>query len=153
MPRPWFIFAFICPLAVACAPLTNLLVLAPTAVPTATPTPTPAPDPCSAEAMRKLGEEVRSLAQRYIDATQRNEGWLPLLPDLMALRRDVKQFLNLPRCAEKLRETMSNYTDLDSSELQHLIDGLSGGSLEDAVQAARYWLEEKVESLPAQGKQ
>ena len=150
MSRPWFILTIICPLAIACAPLTNLVIPAPTTPPTPTPTPTPAPDPCSAEAMRKLADEVKSLAQRYIESNQKNESWLSLLPDLMALRRDAKQFLNLPRCAERMRDALSNYTDLDSSQLQRLIDGISGDSIEDAMQAARYWLDEVVD-LPAQG--
>ena len=152
MPRPWIILAIICPLAIACAPLTNLFVPAPTSVPTPTPTPTPAPDPCSAEAMTKLVKEIRSLAQRYMDSSQNNESWVPLLPDLMALRRDVKQFLNLPRCAEKLKAAVTHYTDLDADEIQHFIDGLTTGSIEDAIQSARYWLETKVE-LPTQNNQ
>lgn len=130
---------------IACAPITNLIIPAPTAAPTATPTPTPAPDPCSAEAMSQLAENVKSLAHRYIEATHKNESWMPLLPDLLALRQDTKQFLNIPRCAERLRHALSNYTDIDPAELQRLIDGMTGGSLEDAMQAARSWLEEKVE--------
>jgi hypothetical protein len=66
----------------------------------------------------------------------------------MALRRDVKQFLNLPRCAERMRDALSEYTDLDTTELQRLIEGPAAGSLEDAMQAARYWLEDKVDLPP-----
>ena len=148
MQRTCLYLTVICALAVACAPLSNLLIPAPTAVPTPTPTPTPAPDPCSAEAMRKLADEVKSLAARYMDATRKDESWLPLLPDLMALRRDVKQFLTLPRCAERMRDALSEYTDLDTTELQRLIEGPAAGSLEDAMQAARYWLEDKVDLPP-----
>ena len=152
MPKPWIILAIICPLAVACAPLTNLIIPAPTSVPTPTPTPTPAPDPCSAEAMAKLVEEIKSLSQRYMDSTQNDESWVPLLPDLMALRRDVTQFLNLPRCADKLKATVTYYTDLDAEEIQHFIDGLTTGSIEDAIESARYWLETKID-LPTQNNQ
>ena len=145
MQRICFYLAVICTLAIACTPLSNLLIPAPTAVPTPTPTPTPAPDPCSAEAMRKLTDEVKSLAERYMEAIKKEESWLPLLPDLMGLRRDVKQFLNLPRCAERMRNALSEYTDIDTTELQRLVEGLAAGSLEDAMQAARYWLEDKIE--------
>jgi len=149
MPKPWIIFAVVCPLAVACAPLANIIIPAPTLVPTPTPIPTPAPDPCSPEAMAKLVEEVKSLAQRYIKSTQNDESWVPLLPDLMALRSDLKQFLNLPYCADRLKAGLSDYTDLDANEIQHFIDGLTRGNIEDAIQSARYWFEENV-ALPAQ---
>ena len=152
MQRTCFYLAVVCPLAVACAPLTNLLIPAPTAVPIPTPTPTPAPDPCSAEAMRKLADEVKSLAERYMETSKKEGSWLPLLPDLMALRQDVKQFLNLPRCAERMRDALSEYTDLDTTKLQRLMEGLAAGSIEDAMQAARHWLEDKVD-LPASGDQ
>tara|TARA_Y100000031_G_C7859922_1_gene221455 strand:+ start:169 stop:477 length:309 start_codon:yes stop_codon:yes gene_type:complete len=102
--------------------------------------------------MRKLAEEVKSLAKRYIETTEKDESWLPLLPDLMVLQRDVKQFLNLPRCAARMRDALSNYTDLDGAQLQGLLEGLAGGSLEDAMHTARYWLETKME-LPAQDHQ
>lgn len=154
MSKPWFILAVICALliVVACTPFTNLMNPAPTALPTATPTPTPAPDPCSADAMRKLANEVKSLAQRYIAATETNDAWLPLVPDLMNLRRDIKNVLNLPRCAERLSEALSHYTNLDATELQRIINSIAGGSLEDAVEAARYWLVEKV-NIPSQDNQ
>jgi len=95
--------------------------------------------------MRKLEDKVKSLAERYMETSKKEGSWLPLLPDLMALRQDVKQFLNLPRCAERMRDALSEYTDLDTTKLQRLIDGLAAGSLEDAMQAARYWLEDKIE--------
>ena len=85
MQRICFYLAVICTLAIACTPLSNLLIPAPTAVPTPTPTPTPAPDPCSAEAMRKLTDEVKSLAERYMEAIKKEESWLPRSLDRFGL--------------------------------------------------------------------
>lgn len=95
--------------------------------------------------MSQLAEDVKSLAHRYIETTKQNESWVPLLPDLLALRQEAKQFLNIPRCAERLRHALSDYTDIDPLELQRLIDGMTGGSLEDAMQAARSWFEENLD--------
>ena len=154
MSKPSLIIVIICAMLVvaACTPFTKLLNPTPTALPTPTPTPTPAPDPCSAEAMRKLADEVKSLAQRYISATETDDSWLPLIPDLMDLRRNMKNALNLPRCAERLSQALSNYTNLDASELRTIMDSIAGGSLEDAVEAARYWLVEKA-NLQSQNNQ
>ncbi|MCH2540049.1 MAG: hypothetical protein MK000_06850 [Anaerolineales bacterium] len=154
MSKPSLFIAIICALLVfvACTPFTKFLDPTPTALPTPTPTPTPAPDPCSADAMRKLADEVKSLAQRYIASTETDDSWLPLIPDLMDLRRNMKNALNLPRCAERLNQALSHYTNLDASELQTIMNSIAGGSLEDAVKAARYWLVEKA-NLQSQNNQ